>query len=97
MEFKIGDKVRIALRRLINKMNEPVKPEPKFNVGDIVEVLENVFAPDETKGLQGVIIDKYSEGINTNDFGYKVKFTVAFRGRCDWNYTESNLKLIHKA
>ena len=89
--FNLSKGSHIALKRLIDKMNEPAKLGSIFKTGDIVEVIGNsINAHDESIGLQGIITDI------TRDY-FTVTFPVKICDFCDWNYLSKDLKLIRKA
>ena len=89
--FNLSKGSHIALKRLIDKMNEPAKLGSKFKTGDIVEVIGNsINAHDESIGLQGIIV--------TAGQPIRVKFPVNIGGLFDeWDYLPEDLKLIRKA
>ena len=66
-------------------------PGSKFKVGDIVEIIANsIYARDESIGLQGIVVK--------GGHSVSVKFPIKFGGLYDeWDYLESDLKLIRKA
>ena len=89
--FNLSKGSHIALKRLIDKMNEPAKLGSKFKTGDIVEIISNsICAWDESIGLQGIITDI------TRDY-FTVTFPVKICDFYDWNYLSKDLKLIRKA
>ena len=91
--FNLSKGSHIALKRLIDKMNEPVKEDRsnKIEKGDIVELLPtDRTAPKEFIGLQGIVMD--------NDSVPFVKFPIKLRnGLSTWACIEKDLKLICKA
>ena len=91
--FNLSKGSHIALKRLIDKMNEPVKEDKsnKIEKGDIVELLPtNRTAPKEFIGLQGIVME--------NDSVPFVKFPIKLRnGLSTWACMKKYLKLIRKA
>ena len=90
--FNLSKGSHMALKRLIDKMNEPAKEDKsnKIEKGDIVEILD---APEgflkETIGLQGIVLEDLDSPW--------VKFPFEIHDSCFWAYDIKNLKLIRKA
>ena len=90
--FNLSKGSHMALRRLIDKMNEPVKEDRsnKIEKGDIVEILDtNYPSIKETIGLQGIVM-------GDSDCPW-VKLPINVCERNVWAYAINNLKLIRKA
>ena len=91
--FNLSKGSHMALKRLIDKMNEPVKEDNsnKIEKGDIVELLPTDHtAPKEFIGLQGIVVE--------NDSVPYVKFPISLSdGRYRWACIKKDLKLIRKA
>ena len=91
--FNLSKGSHMALKRLIDKMNEPVRKDNsnKIEKGDIVELLSTDHtAPREFIGLQGIVMD--------NDSVPFVKFPIKLRnGLSTWVCMKKYLKLIRKA
>lgn len=97
--FSIAKGTHMALQRLLEKQKEAdviqelgelTDEEHKFNIGDVVEVIdaEDSFAPSETKGIQGIIQER--------DYYPYVKFPISVGGDDTWAYNQDNLKLIRR-
>ena len=87
--FNLSKGSHMALNRLIDKMNEPIKSN-KIEKGDIVEILDtNYPSIKETIGLQGIVMED-------NDCPW-IKLPSIVNGYNVWAYNINNLKLIHKA
>ena len=88
--FNLSKGSHMALKRLIDKMNESIKSN-KIEKGDIVELLPTDHtAPKEFIGLQGIVVE--------NDSVPYVKFPISLSdGRYRWACIKKNLKLIRKA
>ena len=91
--FNLSKGSHMALKRLIDKMNEPVKEDRsnKIEKGNIVELLSTDHtAPREFIGLQGIVME--------NDSVPFVKFPIKLRnGLSTWACMKKDLKLICKA
>ena len=87
--FNLSKGSHMALKRLIDKMNEPIKSN-KIEKGDIVEILDTNYPPiKETIGLQGIVME--------DDDCPWVKLPINVCERNVWAYDINNLKLIRKA
>lgn len=96
--FSIAKGTHMALQRLLEKqmeadviqeLGELTDEEHKFNIGDVVEVIEGpAGGPEGLVGLQGVI-QEYS-------FIPSVKFKITIDGRDTWAFIEGKLKLIRR-
>ena len=87
--FNLSKGSHIALKRLIDKMNEPIKSN-KIEKGDIVEILvAGDETPSQTVGLQGIVIE-------SDSYPY-VEFPIKICGCKRWSYSIEKLKLIRKA
>lgn len=87
--FNLSKGTHMALKRLIDKMNEPIKSN-KIEKGDIVEIL-GTGTPylKETIGLQGIVMED-------SESPY-VKLPIIVNGDNVWAYDITELKLIRKA
>ena len=86
--FSITKGAHTALQQLLEKQKK-AEEKPKFNTGDVVEVIERPAGiSEELVGLQGVV-QEYSR-IPT------VKFQIAIDGRYTWAFIEDKLKLIRR-
>ena len=87
--FNLSKGSHMALKRLIDKMNEPIKSN-KIEKGDIIEILDTDYPPiKETIGLQGIVME--------DDDCPWVKLPINVCERNVWAYDINNLKLIRKA
>lgn len=85
--FSITKGTHMALQQILEKQKE-AEEKPKFNIGDVVEVVDTGSAPEETIGLQGVVQE--------DDDCPFIKFLVSVGGDDTWAYNQDNLKLIRR-
>ena len=90
--FNISKGSHMALKRLIDKMNEPVKEDNsnKIEKGDIVEIIgTGITYLEETIGLQGIVMEDSEVPF--------VKLPIEVMGDNVWAYDITDMKLIRKA
>ena len=86
--FNLSKGSHMALKRLIDKMNEPAKEDKSNKIGDIVEIIGNsIGARDESIGMQGIIVSN-GESISVK---FPVKIGLLFD---EWDYLPEDLKLV---
>jgi hypothetical protein len=95
--FSIAKGTHMVLQRLLEKQKEAdviqelgelTDEEHKFNIGDVVEVVDTGFAPEKTIGLQGVVQED-------DDWPF-IKFPISIGDDDTWAYNQDNLKLIRR-
>ena len=87
-EFKLSKGVHMAVQRLLEKLEE----DTGFHMGDIVEVVnaDGYKFFDKVKGIQGIIVSHYNEGV------CEVKFPFVVSTKDTWYYHTRALKLIRR-
>ena len=90
-EFKLSKGVHMAVQRLLERLEEP-EGDTKFHMGDIVEVVDadGYSFYGEVKGVQGIVVSNYNEGV------CKVKFPFVVNKKDTWYYYTQALKLIRR-